>query len=278
MKPARASAPGSRYASTTGSHSRRRCTSATDSRPTRVDAEVASRIGRNTSVGSGAPCCARYMKMVTGSSVSDDALSTRNRICALVARVGSGLSVCSSRIAFRPIGVAALSRPNALAAKFMVISPSAGWPAGTPGMSLRNSGPSNLASHATSPAASAMRRKPSHRVSVPNSSTMTSTARRAMANRLSTMAANTAASPPISQRPRAASAATTKNPSHRPLSMRSPLRLRADHRRGAGKSQARGATSGLQRASVDASGVTRLVQRAFRTTRLLGALLALGLA
>lgn len=179
---------------------------------------MASRIGRNTSVGSAAPCCARYMKMVTGSSVSEEALSTRNRICALVAVTGSGLSRCSSRIAFRPIGVAALSRPSALAAKFMVIRPSAGWPAGTPGMSRRNSGPSMRASQATRPAASAMRRKPSHRVRVPNSSTMTSTASLAIANRLSTSAAKTAGSPPNSQWPKAASAATRKKPSHKPLS------------------------------------------------------------
>jgi hypothetical protein len=58
---------------------------ATDSKPTRVEQLVASRIGRNTRVGSGAPCWARYMKMVTGSRVSDEALSTRNRICALLA-------------------------------------------------------------------------------------------------------------------------------------------------------------------------------------------------
>ena len=72
---------------------------------------------------------------------------------------------------------------------------------------------------------------PSHSVSVPNSSTITSTASLAIANRLSTIAANTVGSPPISQRPSAASAATMKKPSHSPLSMRSPLPMRADHRR-----------------------------------------------
>ena len=53
-------------------------------------------------------------------------LSTRNRICALLALVLPGLSVCSSRMAFRPMGVAALSSPSALAAKLSVIRPSAG--------------------------------------------------------------------------------------------------------------------------------------------------------
>jgi hypothetical protein len=99
---------------------------ATESRPTRVEALVASRIGRNTRVGSGAPCWARYIKIVTGSRVRDEALSTRNRICALLALVGLGLSSCSARMALRPIGVAALSRPRPLAAKFRVIKPSAG--------------------------------------------------------------------------------------------------------------------------------------------------------
>src|SRR5256885_868234 len=135
-----------------------------------VEAEVASKIGRKTRVGSGAPCCMRYMKMVTGSKVSDDALSTRNRICALVAVSGRGLSSCSERMAFRPMGVAALSSPSPLAAKFSVIRPRAGWPRGTSGMSLANNGPSTRASHSTTPAFSAMRRKPSHSVSVPNSS------------------------------------------------------------------------------------------------------------
>ena len=67
-------------------------------------AAVASRIGTNTSVGSAAPCCSRYMKIVTGSTVSEELLSTRKRICASVAVSGRGLSFCSSPIAFRPIG------------------------------------------------------------------------------------------------------------------------------------------------------------------------------
>jgi hypothetical protein len=58
-------------------------------------------------------------------------------------------------------------------------------------MSLANSGPSIFASHSTTPAFSAMRRKPSHSVSVPNSSTITSTDSLAMANRACTMDENT---------------------------------------------------------------------------------------
>ena len=56
MNPPSSSAPGIRYARTTGSHSRKRCMKATDSNPTRLEALVASKIGRNTSVGSTAPC------------------------------------------------------------------------------------------------------------------------------------------------------------------------------------------------------------------------------
>lgn len=66
------------------------------------------------------------MNTVTGSSVSEEALSTMNRICALLAVSVEGFSDCSSRIARRPIGVAALSNPSALAAKFKVIRPIAG--------------------------------------------------------------------------------------------------------------------------------------------------------
>ena len=176
-------------------------------------------MGKKTSVGSGAPCCMRYMKMVTGSSVSEEALSTRNRICALVAVSGCGFSSCSAFMAFSPMGVAALSSPSALAAKFRVISPSEGWPRGTPGMSLANSGASQRASASTRPAFSAMRRKPSHRVSVPNSSTMTSTESLAIWNRACTMAEKMSALPPTSHWASAATAAVRKKPSHRVLSM-----------------------------------------------------------
>ena len=175
-------------------------------------------MGRNTSVGSGAPCCMRYMKMVTGSSVSDDALSTKNRICALVAVSGCGFSSCSARMAFRPMGVAALSSPSALAAKFSVIRPRAGWPRGTPGMSRVNSGASQRARAFTMPAFSAMRKKPSHSVSVPKSSTITSTDSLAMENRASTMAAKIWALSPTSHWDSAAMAAVTKKPSQRVLS------------------------------------------------------------
>ena len=161
----------------------------------------------------------RYIKMVTGSSVSDEAFSTKNKIWALVALSGWGLSVCSSFMALRPMGVAALSSPRPLAAKFSVISPSAGCPRGTSGISLANNGPSTLASHCTTPASSAMRKKPSHSVSVPNSSTMTSTDNLAMANSACTICANTCGCPPTSHWASAATAATRKKPNQSALSI-----------------------------------------------------------
>src|SRR5690625_1863035 len=87
------------HISITGSYIFILCTMATVIRPTSEDAVVAINIGKNTSVGSGAPCCARYIKMVTGSNVSDDEFNTRNSICALLALFGLGLRLCRECIA-----------------------------------------------------------------------------------------------------------------------------------------------------------------------------------
>ena len=95
---------------------------------------VANKIGMNTSVGSAAPIWARYIKMVTGSNVTDEVLSTRNKIWALVAVAGFGFKLCKACMAFKPSGVAALSSPSILAAKFMVMAPWASWPLGTSGI------------------------------------------------------------------------------------------------------------------------------------------------
>ena len=181
---------------------------------------MASSIGKNTRVGSGAPCCARYINIDTGSKVSDDAFKTKNIICASLATTGSGLSDCNSRMAFKPMGVAALSKPSALAVKFIVIKPRAGWPAGTPGSKRINKGESRRASELTKPARSAIRKNPSHKVSVPNNKIMTSTESLAIANKLSTIAANTLASPMTSNRHSALAVATKKNPSQRKFNMR----------------------------------------------------------
>jgi hypothetical protein len=89
-------------------------------------------------------------------------------------------------------------------------------------MTAGHFGARTLPSQSTIPAFSAILRKPSHRVSVPNKSTMTSTDSLAMAKMLSTIAAKTPAFPPTSHCARAEIAATTKNPSHRPFSIQIP--------------------------------------------------------
>ena len=81
-----------------------------------------------------------------------------------------------------------------------------------------SSGASQRARAFTMPAFSAMRKKPSHSVSVPKSSTITSTDSLAMENRASTMAAKIWALSPTSHWDSAAMAAVTKKPSQRVLS------------------------------------------------------------
>ncbi len=77
---------------------------------------------------------------VVGISVMPAVLSTRNMIIGLLAVSGFGLISCSSRMAFRPSGVAALSRPSMLALKFITMLPLAGWPGGMSGKTRRKKG------------------------------------------------------------------------------------------------------------------------------------------
>ena len=108
---------------TTGSFILMRCATQTQMRPTSVATYVAMRIGRKTSAGFAAPNCARYAMMVVGISVRPLAPSTTNMIMALEALALSVFSSCSSPMALSPIGVAALSRPSILAAKFISMDP-----------------------------------------------------------------------------------------------------------------------------------------------------------
>ena len=91
------------------------------SRPTRVEKNVASRMGMKTSAGCAAPICARYTSTLTGISVRPDVFKTRNMIIGFDATSLVLLSSCMRSIALRPIGVAALSSPSILAATFMNI-------------------------------------------------------------------------------------------------------------------------------------------------------------
>ena len=119
--------------------------------PARVEKKVASSIGTKMSVGCSAPICALYTIMLTGMSVSPLVLSTRNIIIGLDAVSFFLFKSCNCSIAFRPKGVAALSRPSILAAIFMKIEPVTGCPLGMSGNRRTNTGLSILARIFTTP-------------------------------------------------------------------------------------------------------------------------------
>ena len=150
-----------------------RCTQATASSATTSVMAVTSSVGKKMSAAlkPATPCCTamvwRMAMTEVGISVKPAVLSTRNMICALVAVSGRSLSDCSSCMAFRPRGVAALSRPSRLALMFMVIAPCAGWPAGTPGKICRMTGCTARAKCSIMPARSPIFMKPSHSAIMP---------------------------------------------------------------------------------------------------------------
>ena len=113
--------------------------------PASVEKNVASRMGINTSVGCAAPIWALYTNIEIGISVRPLVFSTRNMIMGFVAvtfsssafsavmlpisrfvLIWSFLISSNCSIAFRPSGVAALSRPSMFAAMFMKIEPVTG--------------------------------------------------------------------------------------------------------------------------------------------------------
>ena len=72
-------------------------------------------------------------------------------------------------MAFRPKGVAALSRPSRLAEKFITMWPVAGWSFGISGKMREKKGAITFASQPTMPAFSPMFMMPSHKVITPAS-------------------------------------------------------------------------------------------------------------
>lgn len=98
-----------------------------------------------------------------GMIVMPAVLSTRNMIIGSLAVLLSGLISCSSFIAFRPSGVAALSRPSMLALMFMTMLPPAGWLRGMPGNTRSKSGAMARANRSIMPARSPIFMMPSHR-------------------------------------------------------------------------------------------------------------------
>ena len=135
--------------------------------PINVEKKVAKRMGTNTSVGWVAPICARYTIMLMGMSVSPEVLSTRNMIIGLLAVSFWGFSSCKPSMAFSPKGVAALSSPNILAARFIKILPVTGCPFGISGNSLLKTGLNNLENKAMTPPFSPIFMMPSQSESTP---------------------------------------------------------------------------------------------------------------
>ena len=133
--------------------------------------------------------------MLMGMTVSPDVLSTRNMIIGFVAVSFRGFSSWSCSIAFRPIGVAALSSPSMFAAMFMKMVPVTGCPLGMSGKSRQKSGLSQRASRLTTPPRSPMRMMPSQRESTPVSPNEISKAVFAESKVELTIAGNTVVSP-----------------------------------------------------------------------------------
>ena len=159
--------------------------------PASVEKNVAKRMGMKMSVGCWAPICARYTMMLTGMSVSPEVFSTRNIIMGFDAVSFFWFSSCICSMAFRPSGVAALSRPSMLAAMFMKMLPVTGCPLGMSGKSLQNTGDSRRDSALTTPPFSPTFITPSHSDSTPVRPSEISNAVFDEANVASIMAGNT---------------------------------------------------------------------------------------
>ena len=93
---------------------------------TNVEVKVVNMMGKKTSEGFAAPNWARYIMIVIGIKVKPEALMQRNITIELLARSFSGFRSCNCCIAFKPIGVAALSKPNKFAERFMNMEPVTG--------------------------------------------------------------------------------------------------------------------------------------------------------
>src|SRR4051812_18684597 len=94
--------------------------------PTNCEQIVARNAVPTIAVGFFEPATARMPTAVAGISWIEAVLIARKVHIALVAVPGCGLSFCSSDIARKPSGVAALPRPSMFAAIFITIEPIAG--------------------------------------------------------------------------------------------------------------------------------------------------------
>ncbi len=106
-----------------------------------------------------------------------------------------------------------------LAAMFITIAPSAGWPAGTPGKSRRSKGAKARPSSSTAPPRSPMRMMPSQRQSTPVRPMAISKAVLAMSKVLATIACHTSGWPRKSDCTPAVTNAARKKKAQMRLSM-----------------------------------------------------------
>ena len=150
--------------------------------------------------------------MVIGISVSPEVLSTKNMISAFEAVSFLGFNSCNSFIAFKPSGVAALSRPSILADKFINMVPMAGWLRGTSGKILQKNGAVRRDRNPTAPPRSPIFIMPSHSDSTPVSPMEISKPVLADANIESITAFSTEPSPDTHSCSNATATAVSKNP------------------------------------------------------------------
>ena len=99
--------------------------------------------------------------------MSPEVFKTRNIIIGFDAVSFLAFNSCKPSIALSPNGVAALSKPSILAARFIKILPTTGCPLGTSGKRRAKTGPSKRASALTTPPFSPTFIMPSHNESTP---------------------------------------------------------------------------------------------------------------
>ena len=118
-------------------------------------------------MGAAEPACCRSTAQVVGMSWREAVFIATKVTMALLALSLWGFNFCSSRMAARPKGVAALPRPSRLAERFMQMACIAGLPCGTVGNSHRVRGCSSRANASVRRQRRAISIRPLHRHSMP---------------------------------------------------------------------------------------------------------------
>ncbi len=160
-------APGSDGTSTCDGSGCRRANHFASAMATTIAHKVASTDGIQIAAGFAQPAATRTPRTPVGSSAKCVVLIARNRHIASVAVPLRGLSLSSSSMALMPRGVAALARPNELAAKFRIMADIAGWSPGMSGKRRTITGRRPRATRRISPPASAILTSPSQKAITP---------------------------------------------------------------------------------------------------------------